>query len=154
MISRTLSFLRRYFWLVAAIVAVALLVLSFEAGRWSLYRAHPEISQNEQAADILAKVGKLINLPQNEQPTMATISDAKAAKQGQPFLKDAQDGDVLIVYPNAAEALLYRPSTDKLVAVGPVTGEPAQPVRENPSAPEPATTTTTHATSTKAPTRN
>jgi len=51
---------------------------------------------------------------------MAIINDAASAKKEQPFLKNAANGDVLIVYPNAGEALMYRPSSNKLIAVGPV----------------------------------
>jgi hypothetical protein len=114
-------FLRHHALAVSIVIALLLLILSFFAGRWSVYRVHPELSGEDQAGAILQKVGQLIQLPQNETPSMATINDAASAKAGQPFLKDAENGDVLIVYSTAGEAILYRPSTNKLVAVGPVT---------------------------------
>ncbi len=119
-IQPTLRILRRYFLYLLILAALILLALVFEAGRWSVYRSHPDLSQAEQATAILQKVGNLIQLPAGEQPTMATINDAASAKKAQPFLTNAQNGDILIVFPNAAEALLYRPSTNKLIAVGPV----------------------------------
>jgi hypothetical protein len=134
-------FLRRNFFWAVTVVAILLLAVAFEAGRWSVYHAHPELSQAEQAATILNNVGHLIQLPSGETPTMATINNAASAKTSQPFLVNAQDGDVLIVYPDAGEALLYRPSTDKLIAVGPVdNGAPSQAQAETPISP-PATTT-------------
>ena len=119
-IQNALRFLRGYLLWVCIVAALVLLVLVFEAGRWTVYRAHPDLSQAEQANAILKNVGDLIQLPTGETPTMATINDAASAKKAQPFLTNAQNGDVLIVYPDAAEALLYRPSTNKLIAVGPV----------------------------------
>ncbi len=124
-VRRIFRFIRRFFFLIPIVVLLVLLALAFEVGRWSVYGAHPELSQTEQANTVLAKVGKLIQLP-NEQPTMAAINDAANAKKGQPFLTGAANGDILIVYPNAAEALLYRPSTNQLIAVGPVDSGDAQ----------------------------
>ncbi|MDR3547796.1 MAG: hypothetical protein P4M11_05960 [Candidatus Pacebacteria bacterium] len=71
----------------------------------------------------MQKVGELIQLPQGGTPTMATITNASAVKSEQPFLANAENGDVLIVYTNAQTAMLYRPSTNKLIAVGPVTSQ-------------------------------
>ncbi len=116
---------RRFAVPLGIVVAIILLGSAFEVGRISVYRAHPEFADADQAAALLKKVGQLIELPANETPTLATINDAASAKQDQPFLAAAENGDVLIVYTNAAEALLYRPSTDKLIAVGPINTSPA-----------------------------
>ena len=48
----------------------------------------------------------------------AIINDATLVKKTHPFFVNADNGDVLIVYQSAGEAILYRPSTDKLVSVG------------------------------------
>lgn len=106
--------------MVPGLVVLVLLGLAFFGGRYSVYRAHPELSSTEQAQALLARVSALIQLPQNETPSMATITDAASAKAQQPFLQNAVNGDILIVYSSSGEALLYRPSTNKLVAVGPI----------------------------------
>lgn len=140
---RVIRLLRRYlFW----IVIIALLATAFFIGRASVYRAHPELAQSEQGNAILTEVGKLIELPTNEKPTIATVKDAVGARQGQPFLATALNGDVLIVYPNAQRAILYRPSTNMLIAVGPVSAQvPSVPKIElkTASSTYEATTTTT-----------
>ena len=135
-------------------VLVLLLAAAFEVGRYSVYRAHPELTSSEQAQALLSKVALLMQLPQGETPTMATIQDADRAKQGQPFLVNAQNGDVLIIYGSAAEAILYRPSTNKIINVGPVnTGTPAKTSAVTPApAPTPAPSTSTTNTS-AAPTK-
>ncbi|MHB8860609.1 MAG: hypothetical protein ACYC48_02640 [Minisyncoccota bacterium] len=152
-IRRFVRFVRAYLLWSTALAMLVVIALAFEAGRYSVYRTHPEFSRAEQAQAILEKVGHLIQLPQGETPTMATISDASAVKKGQPFLSNAANGDILIVYSNAAEALLYRPSTDKLIAVGPVNpgaGSQTAAQAQNPSAVGPtASSTTQNAISTR-----
>ncbi|MHB8914061.1 MAG: hypothetical protein ACYC4I_03590 [Minisyncoccota bacterium] len=153
LVQRLFRLVRAYLLWVIVFAVLVVIALAFEAGRYSVYRAHPEFSRAEQAQAILEKVGHLIQLPQGETPTMATISDASAVKKGQPFLSNAANGDILIVYSNAAEALLYRPSTDKLIAVGPVNpgaGSQTAAQAQNPSAVGPtASSTTQNAISTR-----
>ena len=139
---RALRFVRRNFFWVCIIIALLLLALAFELGRYSVYAANPSLQGQQQAAEILHEVGQLIQLPSGETPTMASINNAAVAKQNQPFLANAENGDVLIVYTNVGEALLYRPSTDKLIAVGPVESpNTAQSQAETPI-PQVAATTT------------
>ncbi|MHB8710494.1 MAG: hypothetical protein ACYC6X_03030 [Minisyncoccota bacterium] len=121
---RATRFVRRFFlWFL--IIVVALWSYGFYAlGRSAVYMENPGLSGQQQATALLQKVGQLIQLPPNETPTMATINDAASAKKDQPFLANAENGDVLIVYQTAQIALLYRPSENKLIAVGPVTSAP------------------------------
>ena len=144
-----LSFFRRHFFWLLILAAAIVIAGVYELGRSSVYRAHPELASAEQATAILAKVGELIQLPK-EQPTMATIDDAASAKKAQPFLVNAENGDILIVYQNAQQAIVYRPSTNKLIAVGPVNNSAPQkvspqaelvPATETASSTENATTT-------------
>jgi hypothetical protein len=144
LVRRTLRFVGRFSILLIVICSIG----SYELGRSAVYREHPEFSGQEQASAILTKVGALTPLPSGETPTIATINDAASAKNAQPFLASAENGDVLIVYPNAAEALLYRPSTDKVIAVGPVDSSAGTPTIEMPT-PELTATSTQNATSTK-----
>ena len=143
MTASLLSLIRRFWLPLVVVVVVALIAGAFFIGRHSVYQTHPELSSTEQAAAILTKVGTLIELPQGEAPQMATIEDAPSLKATQPFLANAQNGDVLIVYASAQMALLYRPSQNKLIAVGPVNSE--QPSLPSP----PEETETNHATTTE-----
>ena len=150
LISQVFRLMRRYS-VPLFILLLALCCFGFYAlGRESVYSAHPELSGAEQANQILAKVGALIQLP-NEQPSMATINDAASAKKAQPFLANAANGDVLIVFTNAQTALLYRPSSNKLIAVGPVTAQTAAPsgASQTPITPAGAPATTASSTSSK-----
>lgn len=150
MITHLLSLLRRFWLLLVGILFIVFIAAAFFFGRHSVYQAHPELTGTEQATAALTKVSKLIELPQGEVPQMATIEDAESVKTAQPFLANAQNGDILIVYASAQTALLYRPSTNKLIAVGPVDNS-AQKEQIMAPAPEPvkAATSTDHATTTK-----
>ena len=75
---------------------------------------------NGQETDILKEeVGKLIQLPSDEEPTVATISNKEELKD-QDFFKEAENGDKLLVFNNAKEVILYRPSIQKIIRVAPL----------------------------------
>jgi len=73
---------------------------------------------NAQAA-LVSEVGKLIVLPAGEQPTIATVSDINKLKS-QTFFSHARNGDKVLIYTKAQEAILYDPIANKIVEVGPI----------------------------------
>jgi cell division protein FtsB len=75
--------------------------------------------QQETTENVLDAVKKLYSVPEDENPTIATVQDIEKLRD-QPFFDGAQNGDVLIVFENSSQALLYRPSENKLVKVGPI----------------------------------
>lgn len=88
---------------------------------------NPNLAAQQQTKDLLAAVGKLIDLPKNETPTIATVSDVSKLKD-QPFFANAQNGDKVLIYTNAKKAILYRPSENKIIDVAPVNiGQTATP---------------------------
>lgn len=82
---------------------------------------NPQIAVQKQTNELIAKVGSLIDLPKNETPTVANVSDAAAAKKQSAFFNNALNGDKVLMYAKAGEAILYRPSTNKIVLVAPLT---------------------------------
>lgn len=80
-------------------------------------------SQDEKVVDdsLVAKIGNLIELP-DEEPTIATVSDVTQLKD-QEFFANAQNGDKVLIFQKSGKAILYRPSTEKIIEVGPVTIE-------------------------------
>lgn len=97
-----------------------------------------ETSGELTTEQLLAKVGRLIVLPNGETPTIASVVDADKLKAEQAFYRDVQNGDFVLIYPQAQKAFIYRPSTDVLVNVGPVymnNGATTTPTAEEPSTP-------------------
>lgn len=82
---------------------------------------NPQIAIQKQTDELIAKVGALTQLPKGETPTIANVSDASKAKQQSSFFSNAQNGDKVLMYVKAGEAILYRPSTNKIVLVAPLT---------------------------------
>ncbi len=70
------------------------------------------------AQQIASKIQRIYPLPQNEQPTLAQVQQLGDLSQ-QPFFKNAQDGDNVLIYPKNKLAVLYRPSTNQVVNAGP-----------------------------------
>jgi len=78
---------------------------------------------------LISEVSKLIELPEGERPTVATISNAEEAK-AQPFFAKAQNGDKVLIYTSAKRAILYRPGEKRIIEVGAVNINQASPSPE------------------------
>lgn len=71
----------------------------------------------KEAEQIVAKVSRLMLVPKDEQPTIATVSDAKKLKDQQ-FFKNAKNGDKVLIYQKTKTAIIYDPKADKIITVG------------------------------------
>lgn len=81
--------------------------------------SNPTASSNTQEKVLIDEVGKLMVLPTGEQPTVATVSDITKLTD-QPFFANAKNGDKVLIYTQAKEAILYRESINKIIQVAPV----------------------------------
>lgn len=79
---------------------------------------NPKELTKAQNKKIIEQVGKLISLP-DEEPTVASVLDKNKLKD-QPFFRNAENGDVVLIYTKAKKAILYRPSTNKIIEVAPI----------------------------------
>jgi hypothetical protein len=98
----------------------SLAVLSFQlfwdsrATLSKLEQAAPQVLQDLETKDIVARVRKHMVLP-DEEPLVNTVTDADKVRQ-EPFYAKAQNGDKVIVF--STRAILYNPTLDKIVEVG------------------------------------
>lgn len=75
---------------------------------------NPEAAAQAEADDLAKEIGRFLELPSDETPTVATVSDVSKL-QDQLFFQKAKNGDRVLVYAQAQRAVLYRPSTKKVV---------------------------------------
>lgn len=73
----------------------------------------------QEVEALLQKVSRLIVLPEDEKPTVATVADPQIL-QDQPFFARAKKGDRVLIYAKAGKAILYDPVADKIVEVAPL----------------------------------
>lgn len=113
--------------LVVALIAVGYFAYGLNQDKKDLkaevtkLNSNPQIAIQKQTDDLIKQVGALINLPQGEAPTVANVSDAAKAREQSSFFANAQNGDKVLMYVKAGEAILYRPSTNKIILVAPLT---------------------------------
>jgi len=80
---------------------------------------NPIDAAKKEAKELLAKVRKLMVLP-NEEPTVATVADVATLKKNQPFFQDAADGDKVLIFQTAKKVIIYRPATNVIINVAPL----------------------------------
>ena len=111
---------------VIVIVLIVLFLGALGAAGYFYYqtvqlRNNPDTAKqaaDQQAKDLKAKVAKLITVP-DETPTIATVEDKEKLKD-QPFFKDAENGDRILIFTQAKKAVIYREKDNRLINVGPI----------------------------------
>ena len=76
--------------------------------------------QEDEIESLLKKIRAHMMLPEDEEPTVATVSDVDALIEQQPFFNGTQNGDKVLVYVKARKAIIYSPERDVIVNVGAV----------------------------------
>lgn len=105
--------------------------------------ANPQEVAKLETEKLTRVLGASIELP-NETPTIATVVDAAKLK-AQAFFANAQNGDKVFLFPEAKKAILFRPSTNKIIEVAPIN------IGENATGQTNGATQTTPTTPTKKP---
>jgi hypothetical protein len=109
--------------LVLALLSLFLFQQYHEA-RDKLSAAHNPAASSEGVKNVIAAVRKLVVLPADQTPTVATVQDVEKLR-GQSFFAQAKNGDKVLVYNAEKEAILYRPSTNQIVTIAPVSVDTA-----------------------------
>lgn len=121
-------------YLVLKIVVLLLLPVSLASAVFFYYQSRSMArvkgaNIQKEIADTVTAVSKLIQLPADTVPTVATVTD-KSKLQSQDFFKHAENGDKVLIYKEAKKAILYRPSIDKIIDVAPVKSLDSQPSKQ------------------------
>ena len=106
----------------------------------------PNALAKEKTAQVIKKISELAVVPNDPNAVLASVSDITKLK-GQTFFENAQNGDEIVIFPTAMRAVLYRPSIDKIINIGPLASSPSSTTdgiaNQTPStsAPQPKITT-------------
>lgn len=111
--------------LIAAILAIIIGLIG--ASGYFYYKFKAAIKNSSAVAksetkSYADKIGEFMLLPDNEEPTLATVTD-KEKLTGQPFFANAQNGDKVLIYAKNEKAILYRPSNGKIIEVSMISGK-------------------------------
>ena len=104
--------------LIITIIILALLPTVYFYNKYRVAETSPQTTNaqvQQEVTSTIGEVGKLMLLP-DENPTVATINDITQLKN-QPFFANAMDGDKVLIYGVAGEAIIYRPSINRIVEV-------------------------------------
>lgn len=115
--------------LVVALGAAGYFYMQYADAQKALMSAQAKPGSTAAAAldaKVVGMVEKLIELPKDESPTLATVSD-KSKLATQSFFKNAQNGDKLLIFVKSKKVILYRPSEDKIIEVGTINVSQATP---------------------------
>jgi hypothetical protein len=98
--------------------------------QYTLLKNNPDMVAQKETARIIASLGKMIELPSDEVPTMATITDKEKLKD-QLFFRKTENGDIVLAYNQALQAILYRPTSNKIIAVAPIVLTPEEQAKRD-----------------------
>lgn len=97
----------------ALLIFIVVLVFFYVYGKYQRY----SVSDDRQV--LIDRVGKLIMLPRDEVPTIATVTNL-GPLQKTPFFINARLGDKVLMYGKSGKAILYRPTEDQIIEIGPL----------------------------------
>jgi hypothetical protein len=100
--------------IISVIVVTGGSVLGWYA--WYQYQLsqNPAVIYAKKLKSITDIASQQVSLPRDEQPVVATVSDStKLPKQA--FFQEAQNGDKILMYKKHKQAILYRPTTGKVL---------------------------------------
>lgn len=109
-------------WILRAVIFVATVSVGFALylnNQVTSLKNDPAKAAQEEIKKYVADISRSVVLPQNETPTLATISDPEKLKD-QAFFKKAKKGDKVLIYKNAKKIILYDPEAKKVVEIAPI----------------------------------
>lgn len=116
---------------VVVVILLALGVAAYYAKSYYDLRANPDQATQAESKRLTDAVGKLYQLPRDETPIIGKVQDKEKLKD-QPFFKDAQNNDDILIYQKAKVAIIYRAIDNKLINVGPIAIDSAQQADQKP----------------------
>lgn len=111
---RPKSRLKRIAWALMCI----LFIVAFSYFGLSVYKKF-KIVELDDSKNIMENVSKLTEIDISETPKIVTVTNADSIR-GQAFFREAVNGDNLLIFETSKKAILYRPSTNKIISIAPL----------------------------------
>lgn len=115
--------MRKFAWEHLPLILVFLLVVVGSLTEYfyenDVVYENPNLVAESQVSVYTEKIGRLVFLPKDEIPSVATVSEPELLNN-QIFFAEAQKGYVVLIYSNAKKAILYDPIADKIIAMASV----------------------------------
>lgn len=107
--------------IISAILASVVVVFAVCFGSYFYFKykklaLNSDVAVKNEVRIMTEKIGKFMELPQEDEPSVATVSDTEKLK-GQAFFSNAQNGDKVLIYGKSGKAILYRPSENKVIEI-------------------------------------
>ncbi len=103
-----------------ALAILAVTALGFGGTYFLGGSSSPAEANAAELVRVMEDVSNLMLLPEGELPVMATVTNAEDLKKEQAFYADVLNGDKVLIYVQNQKAIIYSPSRDVIVNVGPV----------------------------------
>lgn len=84
--------------------------------------SNPTLAARQDTLSMIEKVRQYVELPEDEEPSIVTVSDRDKLR-GHPFFSKAKNGDKVLIYSKAKKAVLYDPVEEKIVNVALITSD-------------------------------
>lgn len=108
------KFNKRFIFLCAAVLVLGLWVAGSIVLGLEYFNLRKKVDTNDAKA-VIQRLNKHMETP-TEEPLVATITDAIKLKEQEPFYKNAQNGDKVVIWKD--KALIYRMEEDKIIDFG------------------------------------
>jgi hypothetical protein len=115
---------RHVVWALLGVLALGIISNAYFFLQYQKLKQNPAAVQEQEAKELVDQVGSILLLP-SEVPTIATVLDPDMLKQ-QAFFEHAIVGDKVLVFASARQAVLYRPSEHKIIAISMLSSQDMQ----------------------------
>lgn len=113
-------------WAILFLVAASLASYFYYQGKYSA-----NLDQGQEKEDLAQELSQYLDLPNDEVPTLATVTD-KEKLADQTFFSEVENGDKVLIYSKAGKVILYRPSIKKVVNMTTMNAGVQEPVSVEP----------------------
>lgn len=100
----------------STLILMGLLIVAVGVAGYFYYQSKhaAQIADSKEIEDLTKTIGQFLELPEGETPTLATVTDREKLADQTFFLK-AENSHKVLIYSQSGKAILYRPSTKKIV---------------------------------------